>query len=66
MTEIIRVFRGIRVERMNTAWYKLNMNIYFNPNQSLDRSNILFSNKAKLFEHLAHFCQRLAPRLAST
>ena len=66
MTEIIRVFRGIRVERMNTAWYKLNMNIYFNPNQSLDRSNVLFSNKAKLFGYLAHFCQRLAPRLAST
>ena len=36
MTEIIRVFRGIRVERMNTAWYKLNMNIYLNEETALD------------------------------
>ena len=28
MTEIIRVFRVIRIERINAVWYKLNMNIY--------------------------------------
>ena len=37
-----------------------------NPNRSLDRSNVLFLTKVKLFGYLAHFCQRLAPRLAST
>ena len=33
---------------------------------TLDRSNVLFLTKVKLFGYLAHFCQRLAPRLAST
>ena len=28
MTKIIRVFRVIRVERMNAPWYKPTMNIY--------------------------------------
>ena len=28
MTEIIRVFRVIRVERINAGWYKLIMSIY--------------------------------------
>ena len=34
-----------------------------NPNRSLDRSNVLFLTKVKLFGYLAHFCQRIAPRL---
>ena len=32
MTEIIRVVRVICVERMNAAWYKLNMDIYLRSN----------------------------------
>ena len=37
-----------------------------NPNRSLDRSNVLFLTKVKLFGYLAHFCQRLAPRLCKS
>ena len=52
-------------ERPDKLGFKMFVNIQLYPNRSLDRSNVLFS-KVKLFGYLAHFCQRLAPRLAST